>query len=587
MTNSIPAPALEKLQQPAQSINNDEIDLREVARTLGRHSKLIAGVTATMVLLSGFNALSQKPVWEGQFQIVLEDKDSGQRGLFKALQANSLFSQFTGNTGTSRSSLKTEVKILTSPSVLMPVYQFVKKQKQQQGIDVEGFRLSDWVGNVKVDLQRGTSVLNISYQDTDKKLILPVIRLISKTYQDYSGRDRTRGISQSVSYLEKQISELRKESAKSMRSAQAFALDNGLPLEGSGSLSATGLMSSQMAQGNSLTGGATLGPSSIDSSRSAAQSKVNSLMQQLAAARAAGENTVYVAPQFEANIELYGELQQLQSQLEEKLALLKPNDQSIQALKRRISSRTAYINQQTIGLLEGQLNTAQAQLTSVTRPRDVVLKHRELMSKALRDEKTLAGLEGQLQVMQLEKARQTEPWELISTPTLLDNPVAPNKKKIVALGVLGGLVLGAGAALVVDRRRGLVFSKGELKKALPCPLLKQLNVADPSSWVEPIELLAAGTLANPGDGAIALIPVGTVPNGQLDQFGRTLQQAIGNRELKITTDLLQSRDCSHQLLLASPGGANRLQLEHLKMRLALQGKPVTGWVLLDKSQVVS
>ena len=135
---------------------------------------------------------------------------------------------------------------------------------------------------------------------------------------------------------------------------------------------------------------------------------------------------------------------------------------------------------------------------------------------------------------------------------------------------------------MMDRRRGLVFSKDELQQALPCPLLKQLSIADPSSWVEPIELLAAGALANPSHGAIALIPVGNVPNSQLKQFGRTLQQAIGNRELTITSDLLQSRECSHQLLVASPGAANRLQLEHLKMRLALQGKPLAGWVLLDQ-----
>ena len=117
---------------------------------------------------------------------------------------------------------------------------------------------------------------------------------------------------------------------------------------------------------------------------------------------------------------------------------------------------------------------------------------------------------------------------------------------------------------------------------MPCPLLKQLSIADPSSWVEPPELLAAGALANPCNGPIALIPVGNVPSSQLNQFGHTLQQVIGNRELKITSDLLQSRECSHQLLLASPGAANRLQLEHLKMRLALQGKPLAGWVLLDQ-----
>jgi succinoglycan biosynthesis transport protein ExoP len=565
MANMTPALELDKLQQPAQSVSNDEIDLREVGRTLGRHRRLIAGITGTMVLLSGLYALIKKPIWEGQFQIVLEDTDANQGGLSRAINANPMLAQFAGLSGGGGSSLETEVKILESPSVLMPVYQFVKQQKQKQGLDIEGFRFSDWVSSVKVELQQGTSVLDISYQDRDKQLILPVIRQISQTYQDYSGRDRTRGISQSVSYLKNQIADLSKQSETSMRSAQAFALNNGLALQ----------------DGAGSAGGDSSG-ASVEFSRAQAQNKVNALKQQLAAASAAGDSSVYVAPQLEANTELYAELQQLQSQLEEKSALLKPNDQSIQALKRRISSRTAYINQQTIGLLQGQLNTAQAQLTSLTRPRDVVLKHRELMRTAMRDEKTLAELEGQLQVMQLEKARQTEPWELISTPTLLDSPVAPNKKRIVALGLMGGLVLGAGAALVVDRRRGLVFSKDELQKALPCPLLKQLKVADPSSWVEPIELLAAGTLASPSHGAIALIPVGNVPQAQLKQFGRTLQQAIGNRELKITTDLLQSRDCSHQLLLASPGGANRLQLEHLKMRLALQGKPLAGWILLDQ-----
>ena len=118
--------------------------------------------------------------------------------------------------------------------------------------------------------------------------------------------------------------------------------------------------------------------------------------------------------------------------------------------------------------------TAQSQLTSLSRPREVVLQHRELVRTALRDEKTLAELETQLQTLQLEQARQTDPWELISTPTLLDSPVAPSKKRMVALGLLAGLVAGSGAALLVDRRSGLVFSLEELQTLLPCPLLKHL-----------------------------------------------------------------------------------------------------------------
>ena len=128
MTSTIPNTELEKIQQPLQAANNDEIDLREVGRTIGRHRLLVAGTTTSLVLLSGLNTLSQKPVWEGQFQIVLEENQPTRGALPQAFNANPLLAQFAGISG-SNSSLETQVKILESPSVLLPVFNFVKKQK--------------------------------------------------------------------------------------------------------------------------------------------------------------------------------------------------------------------------------------------------------------------------------------------------------------------------------------------------------------------------------------------------------------------------------------------------------------------------
>ena len=238
------------------------------------------------------------------------------------------------------------------------------------------------------------------------------------------------------------------------------------------------------------------------------------------------------------------------------------------------------INQQTIGLLEGQLQTANAQLTSLTRPREVVLQHRELVRTALRDETTLAELETQLQNLRLEKARQTDPWELISTPTLLDSPVAPRKKRIVALGLLAGLVAGSGAALLVDRRTGLVFSIEELQSLLPCPLLRHLPALAPTGWGDAADLLAGGPLAA-GAGPIALIPVGKVSADQLQAFSSELRRALADRELLVSNDLRQTSACSTQLLLTAPGVATRTQLSQLSQKLALQGAPLAGWVLLN------
>ena len=240
--------------------------------------------------------------------------------------------------------------------------------------------------------------------------MLPVIEKISKDYQRYPAVIDNGGLP-GVSYLQKQVSELSDQSEQSMRKAQAYALTNGL-----------GLQDGMPAVASSSTPSA-----SVEASREAAQNRVNALEQQLASARSVGNRSVFQAPQLEANAELFGQLQTLEAELLQKQTLLKPNDDSIRRLNRRRQNLIAYINQQTIGLLEGELVTAQSQLTSLSRPREVVLQHRELVRTALRDEKTLAELENQLQTLQLEQARQTDPWELISTPTLLDKPVAPQE----------------------------------------------------------------------------------------------------------------------------------------------------------------
>ena len=184
--------------------------------------------------------------------------------------------------------------------------------------------------------------------------------------------------------------------------------------------------------------------------------------------------------------------------------------------------------------------------------------------------------------MALEQARKEEPWELISTPTLLDQPVAPRKKRIVALGLLAGLITGCGAALLVDRRTGLVYSEDELKSLLPCPLIKQLPTMDSDTWTDAADLLAAGPLAKiPGNSAVALIPIGIMPEDQLQAFSAKLSRALQGRELIVSTDLRKTSKCSTQLLVTSPGAATRTQLSQLRQKLALQSTPLAGWVLFD------
>ena len=82
--------------------------------------------------------------------------------------------------------------------------------------------------NLTVELVKGTSVLELAYRDTDKDLVLPVIKKISNAYQDYSGRDRERGINQAIQYLDQQIEFYGKKSVISLRAAQKFGIEQDL-----------------------------------------------------------------------------------------------------------------------------------------------------------------------------------------------------------------------------------------------------------------------------------------------------------------------------------------------------------------------
>ena len=214
--------------------HDDEIDLRQVLGSLGRHGRLIALITGTSLIIGGIYAFTRKPLWEGQFQIVLETKNSDSNGrISNLLSKNAVLSSFAGLGGGGKSQLKTEIKILESPSVLKPTYNFVKSLKANAGYNVKNWTFQNWRNsNLNIKLEKDTSVLTIAYRDTDQNLILPVIRKISSDYQLYSGRDRSKSISNGLTFTEEQVKRLRQKAAKSSRDLDAFSIRYGIANSG-------------------------------------------------------------------------------------------------------------------------------------------------------------------------------------------------------------------------------------------------------------------------------------------------------------------------------------------------------------------
>ena len=234
----------------------------------------------------------------------------------------------------------------------------------------------------------------------------------------------------------------------------------------------------------------------------------------------------------------------------------------------------------------GSLTLPDQQLGDKDHAQQLILEFQELKRTAERDLSTLNTLESSLLSLQLEQARQTDPWELISTPTLLDQPIAPRKKRMVALGFIVGFVIACVAALIKDRRSDLVFSEDELKNLLPCPLLKNLSVISSDTWTDAADLLASGLLSKfSSSSSIALIPIGKIPNDQVQALSAELNRALRGRDLVVSNDLRETSKCATQLLLAAPGAATRADISQFCQKLALQQTPLSGWCFLNKLTV--
>lgn len=199
---------------------NDEIDLNAFSKVFFRNKKLILYLSIWGIFISSLFAFIPKKTWQGEFQIVLEKKQQPQKTSLVALQG----------LGKTRDVLSTEVEILKSPSLLLSIFNFVKQQKLSKNDNsLEDVRFKEWKKkNLKIALEPKTSVLNISYIDKDKELILPVLEKISKGYQIYSGKRRLRNIQLGIDFFEEQIPLFKEKSSESLKKAQKYATSQDL-----------------------------------------------------------------------------------------------------------------------------------------------------------------------------------------------------------------------------------------------------------------------------------------------------------------------------------------------------------------------
>ena len=627
----------EKNNKKNNITNNEDIDFISIFKILIRNKNFISKITLISVFAGIFYGFSLKKIWEGQFQIVLtqEAENSSPLSELGSLQASSSLAGF--KLSKNGDPLQTEVGILKSPLVLNEVFNYVKKTKSiDEKNTVGSLTFNAWKnGSLNIDLEEGTSILNLSYRDSNKELILPVLEKISKSYQLYSGRRRLRKINLGKTYLENQINIFKVKATNSLRKAQEFAIEENLSiLQGQADLdkeipnqinieairinSANKIRDIEMQlkelknmeDPESLMYMGSLIPELVnqglpqeldDIDRNVI--RLNTLKEEITNFGDNPKKIQYFGnsiPQLQET-GLPEQLRQIETEIEFKKFIYKENDKFIiDLIKKRDllikvfkDQAINYINAdidklnnskpklikllklKTESFLKARKASEEAILKASERPKGVVLKYKELLGAAEKDGETLESLELNYRALLLEEAKTEDPWELITTPTLLNSAVFPNKKNIVMFSFILGLLLGSLFSLLIEKRKKIIFDSSFLVKELELPLICELSAFDHKLFAEELKILFKSSFLKNKKSITFLkeFDIESLINNKLEQFIKSKNFQI--QKIKNYTD---EKELNEVILMPILGKININNIKRDVNRLNLLGVNIIGLV---------
>lgn len=571
---------------------NEEIDLRHLFNGLLRNKFLIGSMGLIFFFVACIYALLQKRTWEGNFQILVKKESETSISLGNTLGNNSMFQELLGGGG---SSLETQVGILESPSILMPIFSFVNEEYKKSNSNKEDLIFTKWrESNLKIEIKKKTSILDISYRDDKKALIIPVLNKMTDAYQIYSGKNKKRGINLAKKYLKDQINIFKEKSSNSIKTVQDYGMDQDLtildvsPTAKSPQFKLPNLANNPQLslfapkfstnESNKITSN-----TGIEDIRVKAANEIRNIdykIKKIKDLKDSQKQQFYISlimPELMSE-GLPRELDFMESTiLELKSKYTDSNILLKQALKKK-ELLLDLLKERAISYLNAKRMLAEARMESAMRPKGVILKYKSLVREASRDEDTLISLENQLRVFNLEEAKIEDPWELITKPTLKKNPVAPRRKIIGLVGLFIGLAFGTIIAFVKEKNSDLIFEEDNLEKFIGAKIIEKINLENKalknySKKVFINEIIKANT------NQVKFIALGSFDNISMNDFKNFFKNDIS--KVIIEEDFNQLNDEDILILITKLNNITKNEVKSFRKRLSLSQKNLFGIILIS------
>ncbi len=556
-----------------------EFDLKNFFNLVIRNKFIIIKFSFVFAILFFIYSLTKKNIWEGEFDIVVNTQSSNNS--FSQMKEMNLARLNALGIGDEPMKLKTEVGILQSSSVLKPIFDYVNYQRKSKNPNLADLEFIDWKKNsLDFELKKGTSILNISYRDNDKQIINDVLKKISLAYQDYSGRNRRKAFENTKNYLNEQIRIYKIKTNESIRVAQKYGMEKDLLI-----LDRKSLKISESDNDNPIQDNA-----SMEVIRVNAANKIKRIDKQLKKINELGDDFQmlrYIGSNVDSfqNSKLPKDFESIETSIAELKTKYTKNDPVLRRMEEQRLIYIKLIKEKTIGFLKAEKMETEALMEAVERPKDVLLKYKELLRVANRDETTLINLENELRFLNLEKSKLEEPWELITNPTLLKEPVSLSKRIYAIFGLFLGSIFGLFFSFIKEKNSDLVYEEEFLESELESKIIARFIFVDNKieDYLNNSKISFDDFIKYYKDGIIFIKTI-NIEDNFLEIFRKKISKSISKNNFIYDSAISKDdydKSSSPFLLLASLKNLRKEEIRKIKNKFSLFKINLSGIIIIN------
>ena len=273
------------------------------------------------------------------------------------------------------------------------------------------------------------------------------------------------------------------------------------------------------------------------------------------------------------------ELISINDQIDLRETYFTDKDDLLKGLNRMRLKKLKDFKKSVIAILKSARKEREEALKNNFLPDTVVFKYKELIRDAKRDEATLARLESDKRLLNLEFSRGSVPWKIITEPTILGYPVAPNKKVYAFGGLIIGFIFGSYILYIYEKRKNNIFDKKDLSdlyKIKETSIITYLNNHDSN---EDIELFLESFEINNKNEKIVILYMGEIDKIKFRNLQSLFSKVISKGNFEISNNFKENIKKNRQIILCEVGSTSFEDLKKLKTKFELINKKPDGIIM--------